>query len=420
MDPWYAEVTLMSGLVVIGASYAGVQAALSARDAGYTEAITLVADEISLPYQRPPLSKGFLLDLVSEESLILRDRAFFANKAIDLVLGRRAVGIDRRSRTVRLHGGSALGFDKLLIGTGSHARRLAVSGSALDGVCYLRSLDDAIALKARLRDAAEIVVIGGGFIGLEVAASASKLGKKVTIVESASRLLERAVSPVVSQFLLATHRQHGVKIVFGETVVSIDGQDSKVTGVTSQNTGALAADLVLVGIGGLPNDAMARDAQLTCTHGIVVDDHGRTNDPDIFAAGDCTSHYNAFAGEWLRLESVQNAQDQAKAAGLAIAGASGPYTSVPRFWSDQYDAKLQTVGLSRGFDEHAIRGSREDGKFSVFYYKRAKLVAVDSINRPGDQMAARRLIAAGVSPSARDIADPAFDLKSLLNATPGA
>lgn len=410
----------MSGLVVIGASYAGIQAGLTARDSGYSERITVVADEDWLPYQRPPLSKDFLLDLTSEESLILRDTTFFENKRIDLVLGTRAIEIDRRSRRILLSRDQQLSFDKLLIGTGSHARRLSVDGSELDGVCYLRSIHDAIDLKKRLKGASEIVVIGGGFIGLEVAASAARLGKKVTVLETASRLLERAVSPMVSQFLLEMHMQHGVDVLLDETVISIEGQGGRASFVKCKSEAKIKADLVLVGVGGLPNDQIAKSAQLDCANGIVVDDHGRTSGPDIFAAGDCTSHYNTFAQEWLRLESVQNAQDQAKAAGLAIAGDTGPYASVPRFWSDQYDAKLQIVGISRNFDEHAVRGSVEDGKFSVFYYKRKKLVAVDSISKPGDQMAARRLIAGGISPSPEEIADPAFDLKFLLKTTNSA
>jgi 3-phenylpropionate/trans-cinnamate dioxygenase ferredoxin reductase subunit len=287
----------------------------------------------------------------------------------------------------------------------------------LDGVCYLRSIQDAIDLKQRLKDASEIVVIGGGFIGLEVAASAAKLGKKVTVLECASRLLERAVSPIVSRFLLDMHMQHGVDVVLDETVVSIEEKNGRAAYVNGANRTRIPADLILVGVGGRPNDQIAKSAQLTCTNGIVVDDHGRTSDPDIFAAGNCTSHFNIFAQEWIRLESVQNAQDQAKAAGLAIAGNTGPYASVPRFWSDQYEAKLQIVGLSRNFGEQAIRGSVEDGKSSVFYYKRQKLVAVDSINRPGDQMAARRLIAGGISPSPLEVSDLSFDFKSLLKAT---
>jgi 3-phenylpropionate/trans-cinnamate dioxygenase ferredoxin reductase subunit len=404
----------MSGLVVIGASYAGIQCALTARDSGYSQSITVVADEEWLPYQRPPLSKDFLTDLATEESLVLRDRAFFANKDIDLVLGVRATDIDRRSRKVLLGDRSELIYDKLLIGTGSHARKLSVPGADLDGVRYLRTMQDAIELKVSLRNASGIVVIGGGFIGLEVAASACKLGKKVTVLESASRLLERAVSPTVSEFLLDMHLQQGVDVQLGETVVSIEGQGGRVTSVNCKNRTNIRADLVLVGVGGLPNDQIARSAGLDCTSGIAVDDHGRTSDPDIFAAGDCATHYNNFAQEWLRLESVQNAQDQAKAAGLAIAGSTGPYVAVPRFWSDQYDAKLQIVGISRNFDHQAIRGSIDDGKFSVFYYRQDRLIAVDSINRSGDQMAARRLIAGGISPPPDQIRDSSFDLKSLL------
>lgn len=404
----------MSGLVVVGASYAGIQAALSARDSGYAERITVVADDHLLPYQRPPLSKDFLLDKVTQDGLVLRDDAFFRLKQINLILDTRVHAIDRHARQLSINGSTTLAFDKLFIGTGSHARRLALPGANLDGVCYLRSIRDAIELKERLRNAAEIVVIGGGFIGLEVAASTSKLGKKVTIIESASRLLERSVSPVVSQFLLDLHSRHGVDVRLNESVAGIEEHNGRAGFVTTQGGARLRADLVLVGIGGVPNDQLARDAQLNCTDGIVVDDHGLTSDPDIFAAGDCANHYNAHAQGWLRLESVQNAQDQAKAAGLAIAGKTGPYDSVPRFWSDQYDAKLQTVGLSRNFNRYAIRGSLEDGQFSVFYYRQDKLCAVDSVNRAGDQMAARRLIGSGISPTPDQAADLSFDFKSLL------
>jgi 3-phenylpropionate/trans-cinnamate dioxygenase ferredoxin reductase subunit len=410
----------VSGLVVIGASYAGIQAAMTARDAGYAERITVVTDEDSLPYQRPPLSKAFLLGLASEESLVLRDSGFFAAKAIDLVLNTRAMEIDRRARKVYLSDGSQLGFDALLIGTGSHARRLAVEGATWDGVCYLRSVHDAIDLKARLHDASEIAVIGGGFIGLEVAASACQLGKKVTVLESASRLLERAVSATISHYLLDLHRRQGVDVRLGATVAAIEGMNGRAASVHCQNSERIGADLIVVGVGGVPNDRIASSAGLPCRNGIVVDDHGRTSEPTVFAAGDCASHYNAFARDWVRLESVQNAQDQAKAAGLAIAGCTGPYASVPRFWSDQYDARLQIVGISRNFDRQAIRGSADEGKFSAFYYKGEKLIAVDSIGRPGDQMVARRLIAAGISPTRQQVEDPAFDFKSLLKGTGGA
>lgn len=404
----------MTGLVVIGASYAGIHGALSARDGGYCEPITVVADEEWLPYQRPPLSKDFLADLATEESLVLRDKAFFSNKGIDLVLGARATNIDRRSRKVALNDHSELIYDKLLIGTGSCARKLPVPGADLNGVQYLRTMQDAIDLKTSLREASEIVVVGGGFIGLEVAASARKLGKKVTLLENASRLLERAVSPTISKFLLDLHLLHGVDVRLGANVTSIEGQGGRATSVACGDQTNIRADIVVVGVGGLANDTIARNAGLNCTNGITVDDHGRTSEPDIFAAGDCATHYNHLAQDWVRLESVQNAQDQAKAAGLAIAGRTGPYGTVPRFWSDQYELKFQIVGISRNFDQQALRGSIDDGRFSVFYYRQGRLIAVDSVNRPGDQMAARRLIAGGASPPPEQISDSSFDLKSLL------
>ncbi len=402
----------MSGLVVIGASYAGVQAALGAREAGYAEPIRLLADESSLPYQRPPLSKGFLLGQASEDSLILRDEKFFRDKGIDLVLGARAVRIDRQERRVALASGEQLGFDRLLLATGSRARRLSVPGADLPGLHYLRSLTDAQELKGKLAAVSEIIIIGGGFIGLEVASSARKLGKTVTVVEAASRLLERAVSPVISRFLLDLHRGHGIDIRLSETVAKIE-KDHGALNVTCDSGHRLRANLVLVGIGGIANTELAAEAGLACNNGIMVDAVGRTEDPGIFAAGDCTSHHNGFAGKHIRLESVQHAQDQGRAAGAAIADQLVPYASVPRFWSDQYEAKLQIVGLSDGGDRHVIRGALDQGQFSVFIYRGDRLIAVDSINRPGEQLIARKLIGADASPSPDQAADLSFDLKAV-------
>ena len=404
----------MTGLVVIGASYAGIQAALTAREAGYSESITAISDEEWLPYQRPPLSKDFLLGGADERSLILRDHALFENKRINLVLGHRVTEIDPRAGRVTLSGGGTLEFEKLLLGTGSRARRIAVPGSTLDGVCYLRSIADAVDLKARLAEAAEIVIVGGGFVGLEAAASAAKLGKKVTVVETAPRLLERAVSPIVSNFLFEVHLRAGVDVMLGETVTSIDGRNGRVSGAVLSSGAKLGADVILVGVGGVANEELANAAGLKCANGILVDEHGKTENPGIWAAGDCTNHFNKFADGWIRLESVQNAQDQARTAGLSIAGSHGPYESVPRFWSDQYDIKLQMVGLAGRYDRLAVRGSVEAGNFSIFYYRNSKLVAVDSVNRPGDQLAARRLIAASKSPSPEEVEDLGFDLKSLV------
>ncbi|GKQ55565.1 NAD(P)/FAD-dependent oxidoreductase [Bradyrhizobium sp. Ce-3] len=404
----------MSGVVVIGASYAGIQAAFAARAAGYAERVTVIADERALPYQRPPLSKDFLLDEIGAQGLLMHDEAVFADNRVELMLGHRVVAVDRNARGVVLAGGTMLGFDRLVIATGSRARRIAVRGAELDGVCYLRSIADAVDLKARLGHASEIVIIGGGFIGLEVASSAARLGKRVTVIEASSRLLERAVSPVVSRVLLERHAEASVAMKFGTAVSAVIGEDGRVAAVELAGGIRLGADLVVVGIGGIANDELAVAAGLECANGIVVDELGRTAHPGIYAAGDCANHYSRFAEGWIRLESVQHAQDQGRTVGLAIADSHEPYDSVPRFWSDQHDLKLQSVGLAARSDRFVIRGAIEAGRFSVFNYRQDRLVAVDSINNPADQMVARRLIAAGISPTPEQAGDTCCDLKSLL------
>jgi 3-phenylpropionate/trans-cinnamate dioxygenase ferredoxin reductase subunit len=400
----------VSGLVIIGASYAGVQAGISAREKGYQTPIRIVADEIHLPYQRPPLSKAFLSGDVAHNSLFLRGEDYFKTQGIELVLGHRAIGLDRAAGRIALDGGDSLPFDQLVIATGSRARHLSVPGHERDGIVYLRTLDDALHLKPRLEAANDVVIVGGGFIGLEVASTAAKAGKKVTLIEAQSRLLERAVSPLISQFLLDSHRSHGLDIRFNESVIAIEG-NSAVHEVVCSSGLRVRADLIVAGIGGIANDELAAQADITCTNGIDVDEHGLTSAPNIYAAGDVSNHHNGFAGRRVRLEAVQNATDQGKAVGAMIAGRPEAYDAVPRFWSDQYDAKLQIVGLSAPTDSAVIRGSMDDGKFSVFYYRDGKLTAVDSINRPGDQMIARRLITASLSPTPEQAADLSFDLK---------
>ena len=401
---------MSSGLVIVGASYAGVQAGISAREKGYQEPIRIVADEIHLPYQRPPLSKAFLSGDLAHNSLFLRGDDYFKGQGIEMVLGHRAVELDRTAGRIKLEGGDSLPFDSLVIATGSRARRLSVPGHERDGIVYLRTLDDALTLKPRLEAAQDVVVVGGGFIGLEVASTAAKTGKKVTLIEAQSRLLERAVSPLISQFLLDIHRAHGVDIRFNESVVAIEGNGAAHEVVTSGGL-RVRADLIVTGIGGIANDELAAQAGIASANGIDVDEHGRTSAPNIYAAGDVSNHHNSFAGRRVRLEAVQNATDQGKAAGCMIAGKPEAYDAVPRFWSDQYDAKLQIVGLSDPTDTAVVRGDMTDGKFSVFYYRNGKLTAVDSINKPGDQMIARRLITASLSPTPEQAADLSFDLK---------
>jgi 3-phenylpropionate/trans-cinnamate dioxygenase ferredoxin reductase subunit len=402
----------VSGLLIVGASYAGVQTGISAREKGFQGPIRIVADETHLPYQRPPLSKGFLSGSVAHSNLILRGDDYFKAQGIEMVLGHRAIGLDRDAQRITLQGGDQLGYDTLMIATGSRARKLSMPGHDRDGIVYLRTLDDALHLKPRLEAAHDVVIVGGGFIGLEVASTAAKAGKKVTLIEAQSRLLERAVSPLISQFLLDIHRSHGVDIRFNTSVVGIEGEGA-INDVICSDGSRVRADLIVAGIGGIANDELAVQAGIASNNGIDVDAHGQTSVPNIYAAGDVSNHHNVFAGRRVRLEAVQNATDQGKAAGAAIAGKPEPYEAVPRFWSDQYDAKLQIVGLSAPSDNAVIRGAMDDGKFSVFYYRDNRLTAVDSINRPGDQMIARRLITASLSPTPTQAADLSFDLKKI-------
>jgi 3-phenylpropionate/trans-cinnamate dioxygenase ferredoxin reductase subunit len=403
----------VSGLVVVGGSYAGLQAASSARENGYDGPITLVSADGFPPYQRPPLSKGFLLDKIKESSLWLRADDYFRANAIDLKLNETAVALDRHERRVTLSSGTSLPYDNLVLATGARSRELAIPGIELGGVCYLRTLDEAYRLKKLLPTVSSVVVIGGGFIGLESASAAVSLGKDVTILEAAPKLLERAVSPLISESLLRLHRGKGARILLGQTAARIEGADGRVRAVVCNSGERIACDLVIVGIGALPNDQLAAASGLACGNGIVVDEYCRTSDPSIFAAGDCTDHPNAFAGQRLRLESVQNALDQGRCAGSTIAGKLLPYTSVPRFWSDQYETKLQMVGWSSGHESSVVRGSIEEGRFSVFLYKGQRLIAIESLNRGGDQMIGRRFLAANVSPSPDQAADLNFDLRTL-------
>ena len=411
------------GLVIVGACHAGTQIAASAREAGYEEPIILIGEEKALPYQRPPLSKGFLLGKVEEEGLALRSEAFYESNAIDLRLGQRAVRIDRQDRRLELADGSRLPFSKLALASGTRVRPLPLPGAGqepgrLGGVHYLRGIEDAKHLRAEAGTAKAIAVVGGGFIGLEIAAALAGLGRKVTVIEAADRLMARAVGPEVSQFYAEQHRARGVELLLscGLEALEDDGR-GRIAGLKT-SAGRIEADLLVVGIGVLPNGELASEAGLDCPNGIAVDACGRTSDPDILAAGDCALHHNAWAnggeGGPVRLESVQNAADQARSLGASLAGEDAPYHSVPWFWTDQFDLKMQMVGLSGGHDNRILRGSLDEGKFSVLYYRGEKLLAIDSVNRPADHIAGRKLLSAGISPTPEQAADAGLPLKSLL------
>ena len=401
------------GTVIVGAGQAGFQTAASLRAEGYAKPIVLLGDEPHIPYQRPPLSKGFPLGTQDLDSIELRPRGFYEGHRIDLRLGERVVAIDRAERRVRLASGGQIPYDTLVLAVGARSRALNCKGSALEGVLYLRTLNEAQIIKDRLKEAQGIVVIGGGFIGLELAAVARSLGKQVTVLELLPRLMSRVVAPAVSEFFREVHAGRGVNIVCGAGVSEIAGPGGKVREVRTNDGMVYPADLVLVGIGIVPNTELAREAGLRVANGIAVDEYLQTEDEHIYAIGDCVEHPCSFARARIRLESVQNAADQAQCAAATIAGKRRSYNALPWFWSDQYDVKLQMAGISLGYDRTVIRGNPQSGKFSVFYFQGDRLSAVDSINRPLDHILGRKLVEAGVSLTADQAADESADLRKL-------
>jgi 3-phenylpropionate/trans-cinnamate dioxygenase ferredoxin reductase subunit len=402
-------------LVVVGASYAGVQLAAHVRELGFDGRIVLLGDEPDAPYQRPPLSKAFLTGSCAEERLPLRSQAFLDEEGIEWMPSTRATRIDRERREIELHDGSRIAYDHLALTTGARVRKLDCTGATLDAVHYLRDLRDARRLAATARTARRAVVIGGGYIGLEAAASLRQTGLDVTVVESEPRLLARVASPWISEFMLRTHVERGVAFELGRKVVSLHDAYGIVS-VELDNGTRLLCDLVVVGIGVIPNTELAADCGLQVDGGIAVDACARTDDPSIVAAGDCASfvpHWAQPGTRACRIESVQNANDMAKTAAASLLGRGAPYRAVPWFWSDQYDLKLQMAGVNTGFTDFAVRGSVDDRKCSLFYFRDETLIAVDSINRPQDHMLARKLLASGAHVSADEVRDPAFDLKTL-------
>lgn len=401
-------------IVIVGAGQAGLQIAESLRRGGYEASLTLLGDEQFPPYQRPPLSKKYLADQMADERLYFRPLEQLAKQHIDLRPSGTVVAIDRDTREVVLTSGERLPYEGLALATGTRVRPLPVPGADHPAVCYLRGLDDARRLRELLPAAARVLVVGGGFIGLEVAATARAAGKTVTVVEALDRLMARAVSPVVSEHFAHLHRARGVELRFGVGLAALAGEADGSLTATLADGSRLGADLVVAGIGVLPNQELAAAAGLACHNGIVVDEFARTSDPRIVAAGDCTWHINRRYAAAHRLESVQNAVDQGKVAAASLLGQSVPYADLPWFWSDQYDVKLQMVGLPQDHDAHVLRGDPAGGAFSVFYFRAGQLVGVDSINRPAEHMLARKLMLTDVTLAPEAAADPAFDLKTCL------
>ena len=403
-------------IAIVGSGQAGLQVAVSLRELHYKGRVLLIGDERHAPYQRPPLSKGYLLGEVDAAQVTLRPSAFFSKHQIELVTGTRAVAIDRTRRTLSLEDGSVVEYDHLILATGARNRPLPVPGAKeLQNVFYLRTLDEALSLRAQMTLARTAVVIGAGFIGLEFAASAAKQGLEVTVLDVADRPMARAVSRTMSGIFAREHEKTGVRLLFDTKVTRLLGEGGRVRGVETVDGRVLTADLVVIGIGVIPNVELAARSDLAIEDGVVVDEFLQTCDPCISAIGDVAAHVNYFAQKpQIRLESVQNASDQARCVALRLIGQPAAYQALPWFWSHQGHLKLQVAGLSSGHDEAVVRGDPSSTACSVFLFYEGKLVCVETLNRAADQMLARRLLASRVAVTPRQAADPNFDLKTLL------
>lgn len=390
--------------VIVGAGQAGAQAAFTLRESGFRSRIVLLGAEPHAPYMRPPLSKKFLSGEVAQDRVYLRHASFYQAHDIDLKLGVGVEGIDVASAHVHLTSGLRLGYDRLLLATGMRARRLDAPGSGGPDIHYLRTLQDSLRLREALAPGRRVVVVGGGYVGLEVAATAASIGARVRVLELDERVLRRVTTPGISEFFARAHRAHGVDIRCGSRVLAFEGTD-RLEAVVCDDA-RFEADIAVVGIGGVPNDEIARAAGLACDRGVLVDERCRTSDANIYAAGDCTNHPSALFGRRLRLESVQNAVDQATVAARNMSGERCTYDKVPWFWSQQYEYKLQTAGVLDGHDEIVERGQRDKGSFALLYRKGGRLIAVDAVNMPGEYLAGRRRIADPTpEPLARDAQD---------------
>ena len=407
---------MLEQIVIVGAGQAAVQAVDTLRRRGFTGKLTLIGEEPWLPYQRPPLSKKYLAGALERERLLIRPAHFFADHGVTTHLGRRVTDLAPRARHVRLDDGLVIPYDGLLLATGSRPRRVAVPGADLEGVHYLRTIADADRIRGGCTHGGRLVIVGGGYIGLEVAATARELGMQVTVLEMAARIMSRVTCPEISAFYESEHRRHGVDIRCNETLRALhgDARTAKVRSVLTEQGGDYPADLVLIGVGVVPADELAKAAGLACENGVVTEAHCRTSDEAIYAAGDCASHLNRQYGRHLRLESVDNAFEQGTTAALNLIGNETLHDKLPWFWSDQFDLKLIIVGISHGYDSVVMRGSPATRSFSACYLRAGELIAIDSINSPRDQMAARKLIAAHARPQPAKLADAGIALKDTV------
>lgn len=399
-------------LVIVGAGQAAAQLVTSLAQDGFKGAITIVGDEPHPPYQRPPLSKKFLSGEIALDRLYLKPASFYEKAGAVLRLGTRVQRIDRGAREIVLGDGGRLPYATLVLATGSRPRRLALPGADLAGIFYLRSIADVAAIRAQFGRSRSLAVVGGGYIGLELAAVAARQGLAVRVFEQAPRLMARGVGPIISDFYARLHLEEGVQIHTAATVLGFEGNDA-VERVVCQG-GSCAADIVAIGTGALPNAELATEAGLATEDGILIDAACRTDDPSIYAIGDCTSQYHALAGRRLRLESVHNALEQARIAAAAICGRPLPAVGVPWFWSDQYDVKLQMAGLSAGHDKAVLRGDPQTGRsFAVFYFRGEALIGVDAVNRAPEFMVSRQLIGEGAKIDPQRLGDERLTMKDM-------
>jgi 3-phenylpropionate/trans-cinnamate dioxygenase ferredoxin reductase subunit len=403
----------MERIVVVGAGQGAGQLVASLRQEKYEGEVLMIGDEPYLPYQRPPLSKTYLSGELELPRVLVRPEKFYTDKNIETRLGTRVSAIDRDAKTVTLDDGSVVEWSQLVLATGSHARRLNLPGIELPGVHYLRTIEDVDAIRADMGEGRRLVIIGGGYIGLEVAAVARKMGMDVTVLEMEDRILARVTTEEMSAYYTRVHTEHGVDIRTRAAAAEILGED-RVTGVRCTDGTELEADAVIVGVGILPTTALAEAAGIECDNGIVVDDHCRTSAPDIHAIGDCSNHPSELLGRRLRLESVPNAMDQARVVAKNLTGGDASYNAVPWFWSDQYDLKLQMVGFSGEADEQVVRGDPDTGSFARFYLKDGVVIAVDAVNRPKEFMASKQLVANHARVDAERLADESVDVKELI------
>lgn len=403
----------LQSVVIIGGSHAAAEAIPTLRQKGWDGRIILIGEEPSLPYQRPPLSKAYYQGVMDADKILIRAEATYEQADVETMLGRRAVSVDRSAQTIALDDGQSVDYSKLILATGTRPRKLPLKGADLPNINYLKTMQDVDRIKSQLAPGSRLLIVGAGYIGLEVAASAVKQGVTVTVLEAEDRVLTRVTSPVVSAFYQDTHKLEGVDIRLGARLEAFKQNGS---GTYAELAGGeqIPFDCALVGIGVIPNVELAAEAGLPCDNGILVDEFTRTADPNIFAVGDCSNHPNFIYDRRLRLESVPNAVQQAKTAALSICGEDIAYDQVPWFWSDQYAVKLQTVGLLQGYDQTVVRGDPASGKFAAFYLQQGRLIAMDAINSPAEFMTSKKMIAARATPDVVRLADTNVSIKEFL------